>query len=103
MGTLPLRIDTDVVNGARETAALMDSTTPAQSEFRAKLGRVMEGVLSHDAIVTVKEASKVKKLDDLLSLVSTPDDKQRALAKIRRHKGPPYSADTREIRHGDSV
>jgi len=53
----------------------------------------MEGVLTHDAIVTVKEASRVKKLDELLNMVSTPEGKTRALAEIRRHKGPTYSVE----------
>jgi hypothetical protein len=93
VSTIPLRIDTDLVNIARESAALMDRTPTAQIEFWAKLGRVMEGVLTHDAIVTVKEASRVKKLDELLNMVSTPEGKTRALAEIRRHKGPTYSVE----------
>jgi hypothetical protein len=96
MSTIPLRIDTDLVNEARESAALMDRTPTAQIEFWAKLGRVMEGVLTHDAIVTVKEASRVKNLDELLAMASTPDGKKRALAVIHRHKGPTYSADPSE-------
>lgn len=96
MSTIPLRIDTDLVNVARKSAALMDRTPTAQIEFWAKLGRVMEAVLTHDAIVTVKEASQVKKLDELLAMVSTPEGKMRALAEIRRHKGPTYSADPDE-------
>lgn len=92
MSTIPLRIDSDLVNEARESAALMDRTATAQIEFWAKLGRVMEGVLTHDAIVTVKQASRVKNLDELLAIVTTPDGKKRALAVIRRHKGPTYSA-----------
>ncbi len=96
MSSIPLRIDTDLVNVARESAALMDRTPTAQIEFWAKLGRVMEGVLTHDAIVTVKEASRVKKLDELLAMVSTPAGKKRALAVIHRHKGPTYSADPNE-------
>ena len=93
MSTIPLRIDTDLVNVARESAAVMDRTPTAQIEFWAKLGRVMEQVLTHDALVTVKEASRVKRLDELLAMVATPKGKQRALALIRRHKGPTYSAD----------
>jgi hypothetical protein len=96
MSTIPLRIDTDLVNEARESAALMDRTPTAQIEFWAKLGRVMESVLTHDAVVTVKEASRVKKLDELLAMVSTPEGKKRALAVIHRHKGPTYSADPSE-------
>lgn len=94
MSTIPLRIDTDLVNVARESAALMERTPTAQIEFWAKIGRVIEGVITHDALVAVKEVSKVKPLDELLAMASTPKGKQRALAVIRSHKGPTYSADT---------
>ena len=96
MATVPLRIDTELVNRAREAAALMDRTPTAQIEFWAKLGRVMEGVLTHDAIVTIKDTSRVKRLDEVFALVSTPEGKERALAEIRRHKGPTYSVDPHE-------
>jgi hypothetical protein len=96
MSTIPLRIDTELINQARESAALMDRTPTAQIEFWAKLGRVMEGVLTHDAIVTVKEASRVKNLDELIAMASTPEGKKRALAVIHRHKGPTYSIDPTE-------
>ena len=66
-----LRKDLDgralTVNEARESAALMDRTPTAQIEFWAKLGRVMEGVLTHDAIVTVKEASPSLTFPSLIS------------------------------------
>jgi hypothetical protein len=96
MSTIPLRIDTNLVNVARESAEVMDRTPTAQIEFWAKLGRVMEGVLTHDALVIVKGASRVKRLDELLAMVSTPEGKERALAVIKRHKGPTYSADPTE-------
>jgi hypothetical protein len=35
----------------------------------------------------------VNNLDELLNLSTSPDGKERALAEIRRHKGPTYGSD----------
>jgi hypothetical protein len=96
MSTIPLRIDSELVNRARETGNVMERTPTAQLEFWAKLGRVMEGVMSHAGVTTIKQAAKVKKLDELLDLSTGPKGKELALAEIRRHKGPTYSSDADE-------
>ena len=93
MSTIPLRIDADLVNEARQSAAVMDRTPTAQIEFWAKLGRVLEAVLSHDAVVLMKTAARVRDVDELLARANTPQGRQRALAEIARHKGPVYSSD----------
>jgi hypothetical protein len=93
MSSIPLRIDADLVNVARESAALMERTPTAQIEFWAKLGRVMEAVMAHDSLVIVKGAARVQDLDALLEMASTPGGRERALADIRRHGGPTYSTD----------
>jgi len=92
MSTIPLRIDADLVNEARQSASVMDRTPTAQIEFWAKLGRVLEAVLSHDAIVLMKTAARVRDVDELLSRANTPEGRQSALAEIARHKGPIYSS-----------
>ncbi len=93
MSTIPLRIDSELVNRARETGAIMERTPTAQIEFWAKLGRVMEGVMSHTGVVALKQAAQVNKLDELLNLSTSPEGKERARAEILRHKGPTYSSD----------
>jgi hypothetical protein len=92
MSTIPLRIDSELVNRARETGGLMERTPTAQIEFWAKLGRVMEGVMSHAGVVALKQAANVNRLDELLNLSTSPRGKERALAEIRRHSGPTYSS-----------
>lgn len=96
VSTIPLRIDSELVNRARETGGIMERTPTAQIEFWAKLGRVMEGVMSHAGVVALKQAAKVKRLDELLSLSTSPEGRERALAEIRRHNGPTYSSDPQE-------
>lgn len=93
MSTIPLRIDADLVNEARQSASVMDRTPTAQIEFWAKLGRVLEAVLSHDAVLLMKAAARVRDVDELLARANTPQGRQRALAEIARHKGPIYSSD----------
>jgi hypothetical protein len=96
MSTIPLRIDSELVNRAREAGGIMERTPTAQIEFWAKLGRVMEGVMSHTGVVALKQAANVNRLDELLDLSTSPEGKDRAIAEIRRHKGPTYSSDPRE-------
>jgi hypothetical protein len=52
----------------------------------------MEGVMSHAGVVALKQTAKVNKLDELLSLSTSPEGKERAQAEIQRHKGPTYSS-----------
>jgi hypothetical protein len=47
-------------------------------------------------VVALKQTAKVKKLDELLNLSTSPDGRARALAEIRRHGGPTYSSDPDE-------
>jgi hypothetical protein len=74
----------------------MERTPTAQIEFWAKLGRVMEAVMSHPGVVALKQAGQVNKLDELLDLSIGPEGKERALAEIRRHNGPTYGSDPEE-------
>jgi len=71
----------------------MERTPTAQIEFWAKLGRVMEAVLSHESVVAVKGMARVDNINEVLALVSSPEGKERALAEIARNKGPVYSTD----------
>jgi hypothetical protein len=91
--TTPLRFDSAFVNEARSTAALMERSPTAQVEFWAKLGRVAEGVFAHDRIVLLKETGRVDDLHRLLSIVDTPEGRERATAEITRHKTPVYGTD----------
>ena len=93
MSTIPLRIDSVLVNLARTSGATMERTPTAQIEFWAKLGRVMEVALAYDSLVAVKEMARVEDIDALIALSITPDGKELARAEIARHQGPVYSAD----------
>ena len=96
MSTIPLRIDTDLVNQARASGSLFERPPTAQIEFWAKLGRVMEAVLSGESVATVKQLSRVEEIDEVLALTRTEKGRKKALAVISRHKGPVYSADPEE-------
>lgn len=91
--TIPLRLDSQLVNDARTSAALLDRTPTAQVEFWAKLGRVAEAVFTHDSIRTIKEIGRAKDIDGILSKVDTPEGRQLALDEIRRNGTPTYGTD----------
>lgn len=91
--TTPLRFDSDFVNEARTSAALMERSITAQVEFWAKLGRVAEAVFAHDRIRLLKETGRVQDLDTLLAKVDTPEGRELAKAEIARHGTPVYGTD----------
>ncbi|MDQ3625025.1 MAG: ParD-like family protein [Verrucomicrobiota bacterium] len=93
MPTVPLRIDSELVNQARSAGALFERPPTAQIEFWAKLGRVMESVLTGAGMAGVKQMARVENLDQVLALTRTEKGRQKALALIARHKGPVYAVD----------
>lgn len=91
--TIPLRIDSELVNQARNVGALHDRPPTAQIEHWAKLGRVLDSVLSGKSIAHVKQLSRIDDLDAILALTQTPAGQAKARAVIAKHKGPIYTAD----------
>ena len=93
MSTIPLRIDTSLVNQARTAGSLFERPPTAQIEFWAKLGRAVEAVMTGGGVATVKQLARVEKIDEVLALTRTERGRQLARAAIARHKGPIYSVD----------
>mgnify|MGYP003679313901 CR=1 FL=1 len=91
--TVPLRIDSALVNQARTSGALFDWPSTAQIEHWAKLGRVLDTVLSGSSAAKVKELAQVKVLDEVVELSQTDAGQEKARAIIARHRGPVYEAD----------
>lgn len=93
MSTIPLRIDTDLVNQARTAGSLFERPPTAQIEFWAKIGRAMEAVMTGDSVATVKQLARVEKIDEVLAMTRTERGREKARAVIARHRGPIYSTD----------
>ena len=93
MSTIPLRIDTELVNQARTTGSLFERPLTAQIEFWAKLGRAIEAVLTGESVATVKQIARVDKIDEVLAMTRTERGRGKARAVIARHKGPVYGVD----------
>src|SRR6185369_14786537 len=93
MSSVPLRIDSALVNVARTSGALFDRPPTAQIEHWAKLGRVLDGVLSGASIAKVKQRGNVADLDQVVALSQSEKGRKKALALIARHAGPVYAAD----------
>lgn len=91
--TTPLRIDRNLVQEARNTAALLDRTPTAQVEFWAKLGRVAEAVFSQNRILELQKTGRVQDLGTLLAKTETPTGREMARAEIKRHGTPIYGTD----------
>lgn len=91
--TIPLRIDSELVNQARSAGALSDRPPTAQIEHWAKLGRVLDSVFTGASVAQVKQLSLVDDLDSILTLTQTPEGKAKARELIARLKGPVYAAD----------
>jgi hypothetical protein len=93
MSSVPLRIDSELVNHARSAGAVFDRSPTAQIEHWAKLGRVLDTVLSGESIAKVKQRGKVADLDQVVALSQTERGRKRALAMIAKHGGPTYESD----------
>ena len=91
--TVPLRIDSDLVNQARSIGALFDRPSTAQIEHWVKLGRVLDTVLSGTSTAKVKELARVTVLDEVVTLSQTGAGQKKAHAIIARHRGPVYESD----------
>lgn len=92
--TVPLRIDSGLVNQARSIGALFDRPSTAQIEHWVKLGRVLDTVLSGNSAAKVKELARVTVLDKVVTLSQTGAGRKQAQAIIARHRGPVYEADS---------
>ncbi len=97
MSTVPLRINTRLFNLACSAGALAARTPAAQIECWAMLGRVLEGALSHDSLVSVMQSTEINDLDKLFAAFNTPEGKARALAEILGHKSPNYDSDPKDL------
>src|SRR6187402_1642028 len=93
MASVPLRIDANLVNHARSAGALFDRPPTAQIEHWAKLGRVLDNVLSGKSAAKVKQRESVGDLDQVVSLSQSEKGRKKALAIVARHAGPVYEAD----------
>jgi len=91
--TVPLRIDSALVNQARSAGTLFDRPSTAQIEHWAKLGRVLDTVLSGHSAAKVKELARVAALDEVVTLSQTEAGREKARVIIARHRGPVYEVD----------
>jgi len=91
--TTPLRISDELVNAARNTAALLDRSITGQLEFWAKLGRVIEATCSNATVISLQKAERVADIAKLVSQADTPEGRQLAKEEISRHGTPLYGTD----------
>ncbi len=91
--TIPLRITSDLVHQARNSAAILDRSPTAQIEHWARLGRVVEAVLSGDSIVRIKETKRVPDMEALVKLTQSPGGQRKAQALISKYRLPVYESD----------
>jgi len=93
MASIPLRIDSELVNLARTSGTLFDRPATAQIEHWAKLGRVLESVLSGESVAKVKQRGNVADLDQVVAMSQTQAGRDKALALIAQQAGPVYETD----------
>ncbi|HPO01154.1 MAG TPA: hypothetical protein PK879_10620 [Opitutaceae bacterium] len=91
--SIPLRIESALVHRARTAAVLADRTPTAQIEHWAKLGIALEPVLSGRTVSRVKQAARIKDLDQIVAISQTAAGQERVRALIQKQGGPVYEAD----------
>ncbi len=90
MQTVPLRLDTALVNEARTAAPLFDRTPTAQVEFWAKLGKVAEAVFSTSSVKKLKATSRVENLAQVIADADSPEGRARFAALVHSKGVPLY-------------
>ena len=90
MPTVPLRLDTALVNEARTAAPLFDRTPTAQVEFWAKLGKVAEAVFSTSSVRKLKATSRVENLARVIADADSPEGRSRFAALVHSKGVPLY-------------
>ena len=90
---VPVKVSDKLMKLAKADAQAAHRSATAQIEHWAKLGRVLDSVLSGKSIAHVKQLSRVDDLDAILAMTQTPAGQAKARAVIAKHKGPIYTAD----------
>ncbi len=88
--TTPLRVDQALVNQARSAGALADRPATAQIEHWAKLGRVVDAVLTGESAGKLKQLSRVESLADIIAYSQSPEGRRKARAAILQSGVPTY-------------
>lgn len=83
MPTIPLRLDSALVNEARTAAPLFDRTPTAQVEFWAKLGKVAEAVFSTSSIRRLKATARIENLAQVIASADSPAGRARFAALVK--------------------
>lgn len=96
---MPVKLSDDIVNAAREAAAVDDRSIAGQIEHWARLGRAAEAVLATSEVRELKQAGSQaparvtdRQVLERLSAVAASADRASVLAKIRAGHGPLYEA-----------
>ena len=90
MQTIPLRLDSALVNEARNVAPLFDRTPTAQVEFWAKLGKVAEAVFSTSSIKKLKVTARIENLAQVIADADSTEGRARFAALVRSKGVPLY-------------
>ncbi len=85
MKTIPLRIDEDLVNQAREAAYLADRTTTSQIKHWSRLGRILENVLGAGSVHEVKKRERLIDIENVVAFTQTAAGRDLALKEIKKN------------------
>lgn len=87
-----IRISDELAEVAEGAAVLSHRSPPQQVEHWAQIGRVLEPVLSYQAVSKIKSVNRAD-LDSALEAVETPEGIARAQSVIRRTSASIESTD----------
>jgi hypothetical protein len=88
-----IRLSDKIVEDAKRKGALLHRTPPEQIEHWARLGSVMEDVLSCPAQASINAAATRDDVDEALAVAETPAGKERAHAAIAANAAAIVSSD----------
>ena len=93
MSTVPLHLDSDLVNQARATGEVSGRSVTEQIEHWAKLGGVLDRVLSAGSVSTIEQLSRIPLLDEIVAYSQSRAGQDKTREVIFSPGMPTYSSD----------
>lgn len=90
MGSMPLRIDGNLIREAKVSGQVFHRSIAQQVEHWASLGRVLEMVLTVSSVAKVKNLNRPVDLERAVAGVRSAAGRKKTLALLTRKKGPLY-------------
>lgn len=90
MSSIPVRLSSALARRARQAALVQDRSVTEQVEHWARLGELVEAVVSNESVYQLKAVSHDDELRERLASADTVSGRRKTARLIRKRRGPWY-------------